>query len=87
MQSVRSRILTRVAVSISYDDNDYTTGTSSVITILIKVYLLHGSFWFSLAIHPYRSLLFLSLLHDIPRLHKAGECKFLLVAQHWYVHE
>ena len=29
MQSVSSRIWTRVAVSISYDDNDYTTGTSS----------------------------------------------------------
>ena len=28
MQSVRSRIWTRVVVSISYDDNDYTTGTS-----------------------------------------------------------
>ena len=28
MQSVMSRIWTRVAVSISYDDNDYTTGTS-----------------------------------------------------------
>ena len=28
MQSVSSRIWTRVAVSISYDDNDYTTGTS-----------------------------------------------------------
>ena len=27
MQSVSSRIWTRVAVSISYDDNDYTTGT------------------------------------------------------------
>ena len=29
MQSVSSRIWTRVAVSISYDDNDYTTGTFS----------------------------------------------------------
>ena len=29
MQSVSSRIWTRVAVSISYDDNHYTTGTSS----------------------------------------------------------
>ena len=29
MQSVSSRIRTRVAVSISYDDNHYTTGTSS----------------------------------------------------------
>ena len=28
MQSVSSRIWTRVAVSISNDDNDYTTGTS-----------------------------------------------------------
>ena len=28
MQSVSSRIWTRVAVSISSDDNDYTTGTS-----------------------------------------------------------
>ena len=28
MQSVSSRIRTRVAVSISYDDNHYTTGTS-----------------------------------------------------------
>ena len=28
MQSVRSRIWTRVAVFISYDDNDYTTGIS-----------------------------------------------------------
>ena len=30
MQSVRSRIWTRVAVSISCDDNHYTTGTSNV---------------------------------------------------------
>ena len=29
MQSVSSRFWTRVAVSISYDDNHYTTGTSS----------------------------------------------------------
>ena len=28
MQSVSSRIWTHVAMSISYDDNDYTTGTS-----------------------------------------------------------
>ena len=30
MQSVSSRIWTRVAVSISYDDNHYTTGTSNM---------------------------------------------------------
>ena len=29
MQSISSRIWTRVAVSIAYDDNHYTTGTSS----------------------------------------------------------
>ena len=28
MQTVSSRVWTRVAVSISYDDNHYTTGTS-----------------------------------------------------------
>ena len=31
MQSVSSRIWTRVALSISYDDNHYTTGTSFTI--------------------------------------------------------
>ena len=30
MQSVSSRIWTRVAVSISYDDNHYSTGTSKI---------------------------------------------------------
>ena len=32
MQSVSSRIWTRVAVSISNDDNDYTTGTSLIMS-------------------------------------------------------
>ena len=31
MQSVSSRIWTRVAISISYDDGHYTTGTSKQI--------------------------------------------------------
>ena len=35
MQSVSSRIWTRVAVSISYDDNHYTTGTSKIIITII----------------------------------------------------
>ena len=30
MQSVSSRIWTRIAVSISYDDNHYTMGTSNL---------------------------------------------------------
>ena len=35
MQSVSSRIWTRVAVSISYDDNHYTTGTSFFLIIVV----------------------------------------------------
>ena len=35
IQSVTSRIWTRVAVSISYDDNHYITGTSSCVCLLI----------------------------------------------------
>ena len=34
MQSVSSRIWTRVAVSISYDDNHYTTSTSYIIYLI-----------------------------------------------------
>ena len=36
MQSVSSRIWTRVAVSNSYDDNDYTTGTLFIHDYYIK---------------------------------------------------
>ena len=35
MQSISSWIWTRVAVSISYDDNDYTTGTSNWVEKII----------------------------------------------------
>ena len=35
MQSVSSRIWTRVSMSISYDDNHYTTGTSLALFIAI----------------------------------------------------
>ena len=37
MQSVSSRIWTRVAVSISYDDNDYTTGTDDNMITFLKI--------------------------------------------------
>ena len=49
MQSVSSRIWTRVAVSISYDDNHYTTGTS---TGYINYRIYVDGFWR------------LSILHD-----------------------
>ena len=37
MQLVSSKIWTRAAVSISYDDNDYTTGTSK--KCIYKLYI------------------------------------------------
>ena len=40
MQSVSSRIWTRVAVSISYDDNHYTTGTSIFYVIIPDVSIM-----------------------------------------------
>ena len=42
MQSVSSRIWTRVAVSISYDDNHYTTDTS----------IIYNRFWYVLRATP-----------------------------------
>ena len=36
MQSVTSRIWTPVTVSISYDDNYYTTGTSYEIKLIVS---------------------------------------------------
>ena len=41
MQSVLSRIWTRVAVSISYNDNHYTTGTFIFIYIYIYIYNIY----------------------------------------------
>ena len=41
MQSVSSRIWTRVAVSISYDDNHYTTNTSITGNMFIIMELKH----------------------------------------------
>ena len=42
MQWVSSRIWTRVAVFLSYDDNNYTTGTPTVIVIhnRLKIYFV-----------------------------------------------
>ena len=36
MQLVSSKIWTRVAVSISYDDNHYTTGTSYIRSLIAQ---------------------------------------------------
>ena len=45
MQSVSSRIWTRIAVFISHGDNDYTTGTSNIgsrTTVLLLLLLQHA---------------------------------------------
>ena len=59
MQSVSSRIWTRVAVSISYDDNDYTMGILLLIRVLVIIIIIiikldwwHGFLWVFLTIHP-----------------------------------
>ena len=55
MQSISSRIWTRVAVSISYDNNDYTTGTLILGLILVSVsisVLINGHKDFVGFIHP-----------------------------------
>ena len=41
MQSVSSRIWTHVAVSISYDDNHYTMGTSILEILYVRIWMLY----------------------------------------------
>ena len=46
MQSVSSRVWTHVAVSISYDDNHYTTGNNFIIIIFsLRVFHISFSWW------------------------------------------
>ena len=52
MQSVSFRIWTRVAVSISYDDNHYTTGTSSHTITFTFGRIALEKVWTSLSPHP-----------------------------------
>ena len=49
MQSLSSRIWTHVAVSISYDDNDYTTGIYSMIRVIL---LLLGILYQKVTVPP-----------------------------------
>ena len=43
MQSASSRIWTRVAVAISYDDNHYTTSTFKIIYKIINIIIENQS--------------------------------------------
>ena len=95
MQSVSFRIWTRVAVSISYDDNHYTTGT----VIQIRINLAANKIRSSSSCHtistdlpdpisqppPYRPLLLASLQVYIPYLHRAAVCRFELVVLSLFV--
>ena len=54
MQSVSSRIWTRVAVSTSYDDNDYTTGTS--IEYNNWIYMIYKNSYLKLCYLPITSV-------------------------------
>ena len=76
MQSVSSRIWTRIAVFISYGDNDYTTGTSTL--DLLKVFL--GKLWSFY-------LDFGSLYFDFGTLHRtSNRTLFLWVVAIFLVH-
>ena len=54
MKSFSSRIWTRVAVSISYDDKHYTTGTSfpeaSSLKVSIVAVLMFELIWYAVAV-------------------------------------
>ena len=92
MQSVSSRIWTRVAVSISYDDNDYTTGTSSVVYVrqtfsgscLLRKYSKTNDWigilgWFRLFTGPYT-------LWNFTRLENKGIQFTLLIEKYVFDH-
>ena len=72
MQVVSSRIWTRVAVSISYDDNHYTTGTSLILELsalyintwnhlIIRIICVNSNIWNHL-IYNKKNWLILELL-------------------------
>ena len=69
MQSASSRIWTRVAVSISYDDNHYTTGTS--------IWHNLSNLWTALMIKTERSV---SIMAEITLCLKNFD--FLLIGSH-----
>ena len=51
MQSVSSKIRTRVTVSISYDDNQYTMGTWKALCIVMSFLILSSICWSSSLVH------------------------------------
>ena len=81
MQSISSRIWTRVAVSISYDDNHYTSGTS-IITITPRAppyaYYVHVMIYHRCSQLRYCPILFKVLALNVPicivRLHFSNFC-------------
>ena len=67
MQSVSSRIWTRVAVSISYDGNHYTTGTNILETVdSFKFFLLSTLMFFFVSLILLTMIFVVSELISIP---------------------
>ena len=86
MQSVSSRIWTRVAVSISYDDNDYTTGTSIDLVLyptraegLVNMDNIFKRAWAHFFLHTVKWFhLFLSITNN-PIFYQSSVCSALNV--------
>ena len=57
-----------------------------IIIIITKLGWLHGFPWLSLTIYPYQPLLLVGPQDCTSWLHRANECKFLLIGQHCCVH-
>ena len=79
MQSVSSRIWTRVAVCISYDDNHYTMGTSNLYFMLVTLLFSTQHFQGTEIRFAFRFL----LSHVLARIYleflESGPCKFIIL--------
>ena len=68
MQSVSSRIWTSVAVSISYDDNDYTTVSDSGEGYEYQAKTFHLSFLVLICLFIYSIFIYWSIFKGLPKL-------------------
>ena len=80
MQSVRSRIWTRVAVSISCDDNHYTTGTSIFSQPLRSGEIWHKVNFCKRSLTGLNSEFFFSLTSCLTKAEKRSLPYYLLIA-------
>ena len=83
MQLVSSRIWTRVAVSISYDDNHYTTGTSTLKMLPIS-YLFRNCPWCN-GFSTFLIVAFSTKIYEIRRTAFIAAYKYASITQGIYV--